>query len=93
MIQAEIGGDGFKPAARRRTAAQVAEAFVGAQEHFLGDVFGFGLIGEQAHSRAKHHVLVVPHKRLEMLRIGHGRDVTLRGGFYTRDAPEHKTLA
>jgi hypothetical protein len=51
------------------------------------------MAGEQTHGRAKYHVLVVPHEHLELLRIGHGMGITLRGGFYAQNALEHKTLA
>ena len=79
MIQTEIGGDGLEPAAHGRAALQLAETLICAQEHFLGHVFGFRLIGEQTHGRAKYHVLVIPHERLELLRICHGRAAALGG--------------
>ena len=36
------------------------------------NILGFGLVGEQTHRRAKHHVLVVSHKRLKLLSVDHG---------------------
>ena len=93
MIQTEIGGDGLEPAAHGRAALQLAEPFIRAQKHFLGHVFGFRLIGEQTHGRAKYHVLVIPHERLELLRICHGRAAALGGSSYIRNAVERKTLA
>ena len=46
---------------------RLAEVFVGSQKGFLGDIFGFGWIGEQTHGSAIYHVLVLVHERLELL--------------------------
>jgi hypothetical protein len=82
MVKAKIPRDGFKPAARRRAVAQLIEPFVGPQENLLRDILGVLMAGEQTHGGAKYHVLVVPHEDLELLRIGHGTGVTIRGVFY-----------
>ena len=79
MIQAEIRGHGFQPSADARTVAQFREAFVGAQENFLRDVFSFGLVGSQAHGGAKYHVLIIVQERFEVLRVGHGRMPLVQG--------------
>jgi hypothetical protein len=60
--------------------------FIRLQENLLGDVFGFGGFGKQAHGSAEHHVLVVMQERLELLRIGHGVAATgtVRARFYIK---------
>jgi hypothetical protein len=71
MIQTEIARHRFQPAGHRRTAVQFAKPFIRAQKNFLGDVFGFGLVGGQTHGGTEYHVLVAMQERLELLRIGH----------------------
>jgi hypothetical protein len=78
MIQAEIGGHGFEPAASGRALAEFGKARVSLQEDFLRDILGFGVVGDQAHSRAEYHVLVVLHERFKLFWIRHRRAMTTR---------------
>ena len=82
MIQTHISCNGFQPAARGGTLPQLAEALIRFQENLLRDVFRFRLVGDQTHSRAKYHVLVVLHEHLELLCVCHRLAATLRGLSY-----------
>ena len=73
MIEAQVSGHRPEPTARPGIVAEFIEMFVGFQKHFLADVFGVSLIGEQTHGGAKYHILVVVQEHLELTRIGHGQ--------------------
>src|SRR5262249_3694875 len=93
MIEAEIGCDRLEPAAGRRAVAQLIEAFEGLEKNLLGNILRLGLIGQQAHGSAEHHVLVVSHECFELLRLCHGQAVTLSSAVYLRNIDRRKTLA
>ena len=79
MIQTQVGGYRLEPSASGWAVLQLLETLVSFQKRLLGDVFGFGLINDQAHSGAEYHVLVILHERLELLRVCHRVAVTARG--------------
>jgi hypothetical protein len=93
MIQAEIGRDGLEPSSGGRAFTQFGKSLVGSEENLLGHILRVGWVGEQTHSGAKHHVLVVLHERLELLRICHQVTATAQGLSYDRYAVECKILA
>src|SRR5271168_724685 len=71
VIEAEIHGNRAKPSACARILAQLRKTLEGLKEHFLDDVLGLGLTGEETHGRAKDHILVVAHEQFELLRVAH----------------------
>src|SRR5438105_3961847 len=71
MVEAHIPRHRFEPTARRRAIAQFGKPLIGLEEHFLGNIFGLALVGEQTHGGAKYHVLVVAHERLELFCVCH----------------------
>src|SRR5436190_17040279 len=78
MVQAHIGGNCLEPATGSWALSQVGEAVVGLEEYLLRDVFGLGVVGDQSHSRAEYHVLVVLHERLKLFWICHRPALTIR---------------
>jgi hypothetical protein len=66
---------------------------VGLQENLLSNVFRVGRIGRQTQRGAEHHVLVVPHEHLELLRACHGPIETIADASYARNDRRRKTVA
>ena len=78
MIQAHVSGDGLEPAGHSRAVPQLGKALVRFEEDLLRNIFGLCLIGDEAHSRAEYHVLVLAHKRLELFCVCHPSAATVR---------------
>ena len=72
VVERQVGGDGFQPAARGCTGAQLMEMLVGAQKHLLREVFGLGVVAREARSGRKDHVLIGAHEGQEFGRGGSG---------------------
>ena len=70
VIEGEIGGNRFQPAARRRAAAQVREVLVGPQEHVLRNILGMSVVSRQPGRGRENHVLISTHERHEFRRNG-----------------------
>lgn len=68
MVQGQVAGDGFQPAARGRAFAQHVEALPCLDEHLLGDVLGLRGIARKAGGRRENHVLIGSHERRELRR-------------------------
>src|SRR5256885_14865544 len=93
VVQAHVSSHSFEPAGNRWAVAQIGKALVGFQKYLLRNILGLRLIGDQTHGRAEDHVLVLPHKRLELFCICHQSVATVGATSYTLGADEYKTLA